>query len=93
MRSKACRTSCTSMTSTGVLPFSIEIKPGSSIADQAIFAVKKAVVSGQLAVGTPFPSVRRLSQELGINPNTAQRIIASATKSPRLQCLSWFRFL
>jgi GntR family transcriptional regulator len=60
-----------------VLPFSIEIKPGSPIAEQVVFAVKRAAVSGQLAVGMPFPSVRRLSQELGINPNTAHRIIAS----------------
>jgi GntR family transcriptional regulator len=60
-----------------VLPFSIEIKPGNPIAEQVIFAVKKAVVAGQLKVGTPFPSVRRLSQELAINPNTAHRIVAS----------------
>jgi GntR family transcriptional regulator len=58
-----------------VLPFSVEIKPGSPIAEQVVFAVKKALVTGQLAPGTPFPSVRRLSQELGINPNTAHRIV------------------
>jgi len=60
-----------------MLPFTVAIKAGIPIADQVVFAVKKAVVSGQLASGTPFPSVRRLSQELGINPNTAHRIVAS----------------
>jgi GntR family transcriptional regulator len=60
-----------------VLPFSVEIKPGNPIAEQVIFAVKKAVVAGQLKVGAPFPSVRRLSQELAINPNTAHKIVAS----------------
>jgi GntR family transcriptional regulator len=60
-----------------MLPFSVTIKAGVPIAGQVIFAVKKAVVSGQLAAGTPFPSVRKLSLELGINPNTAQRIAAA----------------
>jgi GntR family transcriptional regulator len=60
-----------------MLPFTVNIRVGAPIADQVIFAVKRAVVSGQLAPGTPFPSVRRLSQELGINPNTSHRIVAS----------------
>ena len=36
----------------------------------------RAVVSGQLRAGDRFPSVRALSQELKVNPNTAQRIVA-----------------
>jgi GntR family transcriptional regulator len=60
-----------------VLPFSIELKPGLPIAEQVIFAVKKAVVAGQLQPGQPFPSVRVVSQELQINPNTAHRIVAA----------------
>jgi len=60
-----------------VLPFSIELKPGLPIAEQVIFAVKKAVVAGQLQPGQPFPSVRIVSQELQINPNTAHKIVAS----------------
>ena len=59
-----------------MLPFSIELRAGLPIAEQVVFAVKKAVVSGQLRVGAPFPSVRLLSQELRINPNTAQKIAA-----------------
>lgn len=57
-----------------MLPFSIELKPGLPVAEQVIFAVKKAVVAGQLPVGAKFPSVRVLSQELKINPNTAHKV-------------------
>ena len=60
-----------------MLPFSIELKAGLPITEQVIFAVKKAVVAGRLKPGTPFPSVRALSQELRINPNTAHKITAA----------------
>lgn len=60
-----------------MLPFSAEIKPGLPIAEQVVFAVKKAVATGQLQPGDPFPSVRQLSQELRINPNTAHKIIVA----------------
>ena len=59
-----------------MLPFSIDIKPGLPIAEQVLFAVKKAVVTGQLRTGDKFPSVRALSQELRINPNTAHKVVA-----------------
>jgi len=60
-----------------MLPFSIELKPGLPITEQVIFAVKKAVVGGQMKAGQPFPSVRIVSQELKINPNTAHKIIGT----------------
>jgi GntR family transcriptional regulator len=60
-----------------MLPFSIELKPGLPVAEQILFAVKKAVVGGQLSPGDPFPSVRSLSQDLRINPNTAHKVIAA----------------
>ena len=60
-----------------MLPFSITLKPGLPIAEQVIFAVKKAVVAGQMKAGQPFPSVRLVSQELKINPNTAHKIVAA----------------
>ena len=60
-----------------MLPFSISLKPGLPIAEQVIFAVKKAVVAGQLKPGEAFPSVRVVSQELQINPNTAHKIVAA----------------
>lgn len=60
-----------------MLPFSIELKPGLPVAEQVQFAVRKAVVAGQLRPGDRFPSVRVLSQELRINPNTAHKVIAA----------------
>ena len=60
-----------------MLPFAIELKPGLPIAEQVIFAAKKAVVTGQLKPGAAFPSVRVLSQELKINPNTAHKVVAA----------------
>ena len=47
------------------------------MAEQILFAVKKAVVAGQLRPGDKFPSVRALSQELRVNPNTAHKVVAA----------------
>lgn len=60
-----------------MLPFSIFLRTGLPIHEQVIYAVTRAAVRGQLRVGDPFPSVRALSQELKINPNTAHRIVAA----------------
>ncbi len=60
-----------------MLPFSVELKPGLPVTEQILFAVKKAVVAGQLRPGDRFPSVRVLSQELRINPNTAHKVVAT----------------
>ena len=60
-----------------MLPFSVSLRAGLPIYEQVIYAVTKAAVSGQLRPGDPFPSVRTLSQELKINPNTAHKIVAA----------------
>ena len=60
-----------------MLPFSISLRTGVSIYEQVVYAVNRAVVTGQLRPGDPFPSVRALSQELKINPNTAHKIVAA----------------
>ena len=60
-----------------MLPFRVELKTGSPISEQLIYAVKKAVISGLMQVGDKFPSVRTLSQELRVNPNTAHKVIAA----------------
>ncbi len=59
-----------------MLPFSLSLRPGEPVIEQVVYAVTRAVVSGQLRAGERFPSVRALSQELKVNPNTAQRIVA-----------------
>jgi GntR family transcriptional regulator len=60
-----------------MLPFSIVLRAGARIHEQVVFAVRRAVVTGQLRPGDPFPSVRTLSLALKINPNTAHKIIAT----------------
>jgi GntR family transcriptional regulator len=60
-----------------MLPFFVDLKLGFPVTEQILFAVKKAVVTGQLRPGDKFPSTRVLSQELRINPNTAQKIVSA----------------
>ena len=66
---------CTSSISTHVLPFSLTFRPGVPISDQVVYAATRAIVAGQLQPGESFPSVRTLSRELKINPNTAHKVI------------------
>jgi GntR family transcriptional regulator len=77
--------SCTSVSSTAVLPFSVVLRPGRSLHDQVVFAATKAVITGQLQPGDRFPSVRTLSQELRINPNTAQKIVTTLVERGLLE--------
>ena len=59
-----------------MIPFRLAFEPGIPVHEQATFAAKKAMISGQLRPGDPFPSVRTLSKALKINPNTAHKVIA-----------------
>jgi len=63
-----------------MLPFAIALKPGDSPYRQVVYAATRAIVSGELAPGDAFPSVRELSQALKINPNTAQKVIAELVR-------------
>ena len=58
-------------------PFHIQLRPGIPVFEQIVYAAKRAIVSGQLCAGAPFPSVRVLSREHHINPNTAHKVIAA----------------
>ncbi|HEY0284652.1 MAG TPA: GntR family transcriptional regulator [Vicinamibacterales bacterium] len=58
-------------------PFSMSLRSGVPIYEQVIYAVTRAIVSGELQPGDPFPSVRALSQDLKINPNTSHKIVAA----------------
>jgi GntR family transcriptional regulator len=60
-----------------VLPFTVDFRPGEPVYEQVIYAVKKVLATGQLGAGDRFPSVRTLSQELRINPNTAHKVVAA----------------
>jgi GntR family transcriptional regulator len=58
-----------------VIPFRLSFQPGIALYEQVVYAARKAVISGQMRPGDPFPSVRVLSSELKINPNTAHKVI------------------
>ncbi len=62
--------------STAVIPFRLAFEPGAPLSEQVVYAAKKAMISGQLRPGEPFPSVRALSKALKINPNTAHKVIS-----------------
>jgi GntR family transcriptional regulator len=59
-----------------VIPFRIDFRPGVSLYEQIVYAATKAIISRHLRPGDAFPSVRLLSRELKINPNTAHKVIA-----------------
>jgi GntR family transcriptional regulator len=59
-----------------VVPFKLTFEPGISLHEQVAYAARKAMFSGQMRPGDPFPSVRQLSKELKINPNTAHKVIS-----------------
>lgn len=67
-----------------MLAFSVEFKPGIPIYEQVTFAVKKAIGQGVLKPGERFPSVREMSKELKINPNTAQKIVSQLVREKLL---------
>jgi GntR family transcriptional regulator len=58
-----------------VVPFRVSFEPGVPLYEQVVYAAKKAIVSGQMRAGDPFPSVRELSKSFKINPNTAHKVV------------------
>lgn len=47
--------------------------------------MKKAVAGGRLRPGDTFPSVRALSRELKINPNTAHKVVGALVEEGLLE--------
>ena len=68
-----------------MIPFNIKFEPGIPIYEQLVYAVKKAIVAGQLNTGDRFPSVRTLSLELKINPNTVQKAVTRLVNDKLLE--------
>jgi len=68
-----------------VIPFRLIPQPGVPIADQVVFAAKKAMFSGKLRPGDAFPSVRALSRAMKIHANTAQKVIGQLTAEGLLE--------
>lgn len=59
-----------------MIPFRLTAQPGVPVCEQAVYAATRAIVTGQMRMGDSFPSVRLLSRELKINPNTAHKVIS-----------------
>lgn len=70
-----------------MLPFEVVLRPGESPYRQIVYAATRAVVAGELAPGSSFPSVRELSQALKINPNTAHKVVAQLVRDGMLEVL------
>ena len=68
-----------------MLNFTVTFKSGIPVYEQVVYAVKKAFVSGQLKAGDSFPSVRELSRDLRISPNTAQKIVTHLVQEKLLE--------
>lgn len=58
-----------------MLPFTIELEYGGPIYEQMLAAVRRALFTGEIRDGDPFPSVRVLSQELRVSPTTAHKVV------------------
>src|SRR5438552_8704043 len=58
-----------------MIPFRVQFRPGLPLYEQVVYAATKAMLSGRMRLGDPFPSVRALSRELKINPNTSHKVI------------------
>ena len=58
-----------------MIPFRVNFRPGLPLYEQVVYAATKAMISGQMHPGDKFPSVRALSKELKINPNTAHKVV------------------
>ena len=68
-----------------MLPFQLQFKAGIPAYEQVVYAVKKAIISGALKPNDSFPSVRAMSQELRLNPNTADKVGAALVSEGLLQ--------
>lgn len=58
-----------------MLPFRFQLLDGVPVSDQLVKAVQRAVLTGEMAAGEKFPSVRVLAQELRISPTTAHKAV------------------
>ena len=68
-----------------MIPFHVDFAPGSPLYEQVVYAATRAIISGQLRPGDDFPSVRALSRELKINPNTAHKVVACLVETGLLE--------
>jgi GntR family transcriptional regulator len=72
------------MTAT-TLPFHVTFRPGEPPWREVYFAATRAILAGDMAPATAFPSVRELSQALRLNTNTAHKVVAELVRDGLLQ--------
>ncbi|MEM7697868.1 MAG: GntR family transcriptional regulator [Verrucomicrobiota bacterium] len=58
-----------------MLPFSVNLRPGTAVSEQLLAAFHRALANGQLRDGDAFPSVRAISRDLKISPTTAHKVV------------------
>lgn len=58
-----------------MLPFRFQLLDGVPVSELLVKAVQRAVLTGELAAGDMFPSVRIIAQELKISPTTAHKAV------------------
>ena len=63
-----------------MIPFRIQFRPGVPLFEQVVYAATRAIITGALQPGEAFPSVRALSREFKINPNTAHKVVAQLSQ-------------
>jgi GntR family transcriptional regulator len=68
-----------------MIPFRVNFRPGLPLYEQVVYAATKAMISGQMRPGDKFPSVRALSKELKINPNTAHKVVTQLLSAGLLE--------
>jgi GntR family transcriptional regulator len=68
-----------------MIPFRVSFRPGASLCEQLLYAAKRAIIAGNLRVGDQFPSVRALSREFKINPNTAHKVVSELVSEGMLE--------
>ena len=68
-----------------MLPFEIELRNGPPVYEQIALAAKKAILGGRMKADDAFPSVRAISRELKVNPNTVQKVVAQLQREGFLE--------
>ncbi len=68
-----------------MLPFSVQFRPGVPAYEQIVLAAKRAIAGGRLGVGEAFPSVRAMSRELKLTPNTCQKAVSALVNEGLLE--------
>ncbi|MEM0966909.1 MAG: GntR family transcriptional regulator [Verrucomicrobiota bacterium] len=68
-----------------MIPFPVEIDSSQPVYEQIGKAARRAMASGLLRAGDPFPSVRAISKDLRVNPNTIHKVVSKLIEDGLLE--------